>query len=97
MELVFDVVSAPQQMPGLATSKTFKQAGGIIGRAESCAWVIRASMRASVIVTAISICPTPAATASRARGAARSWARASPDASSMAMCTVLASWRSGHA
>lgn len=40
MELVFDVVSAPQQMPGLATSKTFKQAGGIIGRADSCDWVI---------------------------------------------------------
>ena len=40
MELVFDVVSAPQQMPGLVTSKSFKQAGGIIGRADSCDWVI---------------------------------------------------------
>lgn len=40
MELVFDVISAPQQMPGLASSKSFKQAGGIIGRADSCDWVI---------------------------------------------------------
>ena len=40
MELVFDVVSAQQFVPGLLTSKTFKQAGGIIGRAEDCDWVI---------------------------------------------------------
>ncbi|WP_010487727.1 type VI secretion system-associated FHA domain protein TagH [Pseudomonas sp. S9] len=40
MELVFDVVSAQQFLPGLATSKTFKQAGGIIGRAETCDWVL---------------------------------------------------------
>lgn len=40
MELVFDVVSAQQFVPGLLTSKTFKQAGGIIGRGEDCDWVI---------------------------------------------------------
>ena len=40
MELVFDIVSAQQFVPGLISSKTFKQAGGIIGRAEDCDWVI---------------------------------------------------------
>ena len=40
MELVFDVVSAQQFVPGLMTTKTFKQAGGVIGRAEDCDWVI---------------------------------------------------------
>jgi len=40
MELVFDVVSAQQFVPGLLTTKTFKQAGGVIGRAEDCDWVI---------------------------------------------------------
>lgn len=40
MELVFDVVGAQQFVPGLATSKSFRQAGGIIGRAEDCDWVI---------------------------------------------------------
>ncbi|MGP0170272.1 type VI secretion system-associated FHA domain protein TagH [Pseudomonas sp. NCHU5208] len=40
MELVFDVVSAQQFVPGLMTTKTFKQAGGVIGRAEECDWVI---------------------------------------------------------
>lgn len=40
MELVFDVVSAQQFIPGLLTSKTFKQAGGTIGRAQECDWVI---------------------------------------------------------
>lgn len=40
MELVFDMVSAQQFVPGLISSKTFKQAGGIIGRAEDCDWVI---------------------------------------------------------
>ena len=40
MELVFDMVSAQQFAPGLISSKTFKQAGGIIGRAEECDWVI---------------------------------------------------------
>jgi type VI secretion system protein ImpI len=40
MELVFDMVSAQQFAPGLISSKTFKQAGGVIGRAEGCDWVI---------------------------------------------------------
>lgn len=40
MELVFDMVSAQQFAAGLISSKTFKQAGGIIGRAEDCDWVI---------------------------------------------------------
>ncbi|MFL9811855.1 type VI secretion system-associated FHA domain protein TagH [Stutzerimonas sp. VN223-3] len=40
MELVFDMVSAQQFAPGLISSKTFKQAGGTIGRAEDCDWVI---------------------------------------------------------
>lgn len=40
MELVFDMVSAQQFVPGLISSKTFKQAGGVIGRAEDCDWVI---------------------------------------------------------
>lgn len=40
MELVFDMVSAPQQIPGMAATKTFKHAGGIIGRSDGCDWVI---------------------------------------------------------
>ncbi|WP_313487108.1 type VI secretion system-associated FHA domain protein TagH [Stutzerimonas kunmingensis] len=40
MELVFDMVGAQQFVPGLLTTKTFKQAGGVIGRADGCDWVI---------------------------------------------------------
>ncbi|WP_312467613.1 type VI secretion system-associated FHA domain protein TagH [Stutzerimonas nitrititolerans] len=40
MELVFDVVGAQQFAPGLQSSKTFRQTGGVIGRAEGCDWVI---------------------------------------------------------
>ena len=40
MELVFEMLGAQQFGPGLLTSKTFKQAGGIIGRAEDCDWMI---------------------------------------------------------
>lgn len=40
MELVFDMISAPQQVPGMVGSKTFRHAGGIIGRSESCDWVL---------------------------------------------------------
>ncbi|MNO61948.1 FHA domain protein [compost metagenome] len=40
MELVFEMVSAQQFVPGLLTSKTFKEAGGIIGRSADCDWVI---------------------------------------------------------
>jgi type VI secretion system protein ImpI len=45
MELVFDVVGAQQYVPGLITSKSFSQAGGVIGRAEQCDWVIPDSKR----------------------------------------------------
>jgi type VI secretion system protein ImpI len=34
------MVSAQQFAAGMLTSKTFKQAGGVIGRAEDCDWVI---------------------------------------------------------
>ena len=40
MELVFDVVGGEEWGPGLLTSKAFSRAGGIIGRAEGCDWVI---------------------------------------------------------
>ncbi len=40
MELVFDVVGAQQFAPGLQSSKTFRQSGGVIGRAEGCDWVM---------------------------------------------------------
>ncbi|MCJ8170446.1 type VI secretion system-associated FHA domain protein TagH [Atopomonas sediminilitoris] len=40
MELVFEMVSAQQFVPGLLTSRTFKQAGGLIGRNDDCDWVI---------------------------------------------------------
>lgn len=40
MELVFDMVSAPQNLDGTAASKTFRLAGGIIGRSENCDWVL---------------------------------------------------------
>jgi len=40
MELVFDMVSAPQPITGSGASKTFRLAGGIIGRSESCDWVL---------------------------------------------------------
>ena len=45
MELVFDVVSAQQFAPGLLTSKSFKKAGGVIGRGEDCDWAIPDSKR----------------------------------------------------
>lgn len=45
MELVFDVVSAQQFAPGLLTSKSFKSAGGVIGRGEECDWAIPDSKR----------------------------------------------------
>ncbi|HSC84390.1 MAG TPA: type VI secretion system-associated FHA domain protein TagH [Pseudomonas sp.] len=45
MELVFDVVSAQQFAPGLLTSKSFKKAGGVIGRSEECDWSIPDSKR----------------------------------------------------
>lgn len=40
MELVLEMVGAQPFVPGLQTNKTFTQAGGVIGRAEGCDWVI---------------------------------------------------------
>lgn len=40
MELVFDVVNAKSLGNGLPTSKTFRHAGGMIGRADDCDWVL---------------------------------------------------------
>ncbi|QIB51857.1 type VI secretion system-associated FHA domain protein TagH [Pseudomonas sp. OIL-1] len=40
MELVFDVVSAQPLTAGFTATMTFRKAGGIIGRAETCDWVI---------------------------------------------------------
>jgi len=51
MELVFDMVGAQQFVPGLLTTKTFKQAGGVIGRAEGCDWVIPIASASSPGVT----------------------------------------------
>lgn len=40
MELILDMVGSEQSVSGMPVSKTFRQAGGIIGRAEDCDWVI---------------------------------------------------------
>jgi type VI secretion system protein ImpI len=40
MELVFEMLGAQQFAPGVSARKSFKQAGGLIGRAENCDWVI---------------------------------------------------------
>ncbi|CAI8923936.1 type VI secretion system protein ImpI [Pseudomonas sp. IT-P258] len=40
MELVFKMLNAKQFVPNDLCQKTFKQAGGIIGRGEDCDWVI---------------------------------------------------------
>lgn len=40
MELVFEVLNTKQLIPAQLCQKTFKQAGGVIGRAEDCDWVI---------------------------------------------------------
>ncbi|MNQ46495.1 FHA domain protein [compost metagenome] len=40
MELALEVISAQQFTSGFTTRKTFRQAGGIIGRAEDCDWTI---------------------------------------------------------
>lgn len=45
MELVFDIVSAQQYAPGLLASKSFRKAGGVIGRGEDCDWAIPDSKR----------------------------------------------------
>ncbi|MBQ0743197.1 MAG: type VI secretion system-associated FHA domain protein TagH [Pseudomonas sp.] len=40
MELILDMVGSEQFISGMPVTKTFRQAGGIIGRAEDCDWVI---------------------------------------------------------
>lgn len=40
MELILDMVSSEQLLSSMPASKTFRQAGGVIGRAEDCDWVI---------------------------------------------------------
>ncbi|KAF0864226.1 type VI secretion system-associated FHA domain protein TagH [Pseudomonas sp. LD120] len=40
MELVFEMLDIPQRLPAGAGSKTFRQAGGTIGRSEDCDWVL---------------------------------------------------------
>lgn len=40
MELILDMVGSAQFVSGMPVSKTFRRAGGIIGRAEECDWVI---------------------------------------------------------
>ncbi|OCX20437.1 type VI secretion system-associated FHA domain protein TagH [Pseudomonas graminis] len=40
MELVFEMLSARQFVPAEQCQKTFRQAGGVIGRGEDCDWVI---------------------------------------------------------
>lgn len=40
MELVFEMLKIKQFVPAELQQKTFKQAGGIIGRGEDCDWVI---------------------------------------------------------
>ncbi|QCY11721.1 type VI secretion system-associated FHA domain protein TagH [Pseudomonas sp. MPC6] len=40
MELVFEIVNTKQFVPTQLCQKTFKQAGGVIGRGEDCDWII---------------------------------------------------------
>ena len=40
MELVFEMLSTKQFVPTQLCQKTFKQAGGVIGRGEDCDWII---------------------------------------------------------
>ncbi len=40
MELVFEMLSTRQFVPAEQCQKTFRQAGGVIGRAVDCDWVI---------------------------------------------------------
>ncbi|MFN3582084.1 MAG: type VI secretion system-associated FHA domain protein TagH, partial [Pseudomonas sp.] len=40
MELILDMISSQQSLTDMPPSKTFRKAGGIIGRAEDCDWVI---------------------------------------------------------
>ena len=40
MELVFEMLNTKQFVPTELCQKTFKQAGGVIGRGEDCDWII---------------------------------------------------------
>ena len=40
MELVFEMLNTKQFVPTDLCQKTFKQAGGVIGRGEDCDWII---------------------------------------------------------
>ncbi|NUU38164.1 type VI secretion system-associated FHA domain protein TagH [Pseudomonas sp. C2B4] len=40
MELVFEILSTKQFMPTEQCQRSFKQAGGVIGRGEDCDWII---------------------------------------------------------
>ena len=103
MELVFDMVSAQQFAPGLISSKTFKQAGGIIGRAEDCDWVIPdrkrvlSSRHAEVSYpTGHSSSPTPVATAFSSKTLAPAWTKAGRSESNTAACIAWATSKSAH-
>lgn len=45
MELVFEILNTKQFIPAELCQKTFKQAGGVIGRGEDCDWIIPDSKR----------------------------------------------------
>ena len=45
MELVFEMLNTKQFVPTDLCQKTFKQAGGVIGRGEDCDWIIPDSKR----------------------------------------------------
>jgi len=45
MELVFEMLNTKQSVTGQLCQKTFKQAGGVIGRAKDCDWVIPDPLR----------------------------------------------------
>ncbi|MGJ7515830.1 type VI secretion system-associated FHA domain protein TagH [Pseudomonas baetica] len=45
MELVFEILSTKQFLPTGQCQKTFKQAGGAIGRGEDCDWIIQDNKR----------------------------------------------------
>lgn len=45
MELVFEMLNTKQFVPSELCQKTFKQAGGVIGRGDDCDWIIPDSKR----------------------------------------------------
>jgi type VI secretion system protein ImpI len=103
MELVFEMLNTKQFVPTELCQKTFKQAGGVIGRGEDCDWIIpdrkRHLSNHHAIVSyregAFSS-PTPAATVFRTAAAALACARANRCASSTAAPTCWATSRFVH-